>query len=251
MVDKEHTNYRFVLNWFCTKFVIFLLLLFVLIYLISPGVNQKISSDRKTSREREEHSSNLQSNIPEKIPEKLPSKPAKVIFSDQEKQKSSILDGCFHVFLDVGANWGISTRKVFEPHLYPRSSSLIYFDKLFGTAKHRLANLTSDPKYICVVGFEASPKHTKKLREIEAEYQKCGWHVKFITERAVYDERANVTFTQGSGHDENTTDVTGTITADVWAPAKKEGDMFPLPQVFKISLNPGCFSKNGVVLNFF
>ena len=109
----------------------------------------------------------------------------------------SILDGCFHIFLDIGANKGITTRKLFEPKLYPDAPWLVFFDKYFGKYEERVANLTLNPKYICAVGFEADPAQNERLREIERFYQKCGWYVKFYTSTAVHDQKGNVTFSPG------------------------------------------------------
>ena len=136
-------------------------------------------------------------------------------------QKASMFDGCFHIFLDVGANWGITTRKIFEPQLYPGSRSIGYFDKYFGV--DRLEKLSADPKYICAAGFEPNPRHAMKLKEIETQYQKCGWNVKMSTETAIYDEKGTMTFSQGSMPDQNTTDVFGTIFGKNWKQVKKGG----------------------------
>ena len=45
---------------------------------------------------------------------------------------ASQLDGCYHVFVDAGANIGIHTRFLFEPSKFPRSSFRKVFDKYFG-----------------------------------------------------------------------------------------------------------------------
>ena len=47
---------------------------------------------------------------------------------------ASPLDGCYHVFVDAGANIGIHTRFLFEPSKFPRSSFRKVFDKYFGAA---------------------------------------------------------------------------------------------------------------------
>ena len=47
---------------------------------------------------------------------------------------ASQLDGCYHVFVDAGANIGIHTRFLFEPSKFPRSSFRKVFDKYFGAA---------------------------------------------------------------------------------------------------------------------
>ena len=113
----------------------------------------------------------------------------------------SIMDGCFHIFLDIGANKGITTRKLFEPKLYSDAPWLVFFDKYFGKYEERVANLTTDPKYICAVGFEADPAQNERLREVERFYQKCGWYVKFYTSTAVHDQKGNVSFFPGVAFD--------------------------------------------------
>ena len=47
------------------------------------------------------------------------------------------LDGCYHVYLDVGSNRGNQVRKLFEPEKYQNASAIQIFDKYFGPVKHR------------------------------------------------------------------------------------------------------------------
>ena len=35
------------------------------------------------------------------------------------KSEINILDGCYHVYLDVGSNIGVQVRKLYEPRKYP------------------------------------------------------------------------------------------------------------------------------------
>ena len=42
------------------------------------------------------------------------------------------LDGCYHVYLDLGTNTGVQIRKLFEPHKFPSADVLPIFDKYFG-----------------------------------------------------------------------------------------------------------------------
>lgn len=89
------------------------------------------------------------------------------------------LDGCFHVYLDVGSNVGIQVRKLFEPRLYPGSQVLSTFNQLFGPPSER------NRSTLCAVGFEPNPAHEARLKEIEAAYRRCGWPVRFFTQTAV------------------------------------------------------------------
>ena len=96
-----------------------------------------------------------------------------------------MLDGCYHVYLDVGSNIGIQVRKLFEPERYPGAKVLPIYDTVFGSIYHRKKENHNNGKRICVVGFEPNPAHTKYLKEVEASYNKCGYKVKFLTETAV------------------------------------------------------------------
>ena len=40
-------------------------------------------------------------------------------------------------------------------------------------------DLKDDLKEICVVGFEPNPHHTAGLLEIQEEYTKCGWSLRY------------------------------------------------------------------------
>ena len=39
------------------------------------------------------------------------------------------LDGCLHVFLDLGSNRGLQIRKLYEPHLFPLAPILPLYEK--------------------------------------------------------------------------------------------------------------------------
>ena len=98
---------------------------------------------------------------------------------------SEMLDGCYHIYLDVGSNIGIQVRKLFEPERYPEGKVLPIFDKVFGNIDHRRKENHANGKRICVVGFEPNPRHKRDLKELEASYNTCGYKVKFFTETAV------------------------------------------------------------------
>ena len=67
----------------------------------------------------------------------------------------NFLDGCRHVYIDMGTNIGIQIRKLYEPHLYKDALILQYFSEIF----------QNDTSGVCSVGFEANPVHDKYLRE--------------------------------------------------------------------------------------
>ena len=142
------------------------------------------------------------------------------VSSMSNKQSGPSLDGCFHIFLDVGANWGITVRKLYEPHLYPKAKFLDYFDTYFGRPDERRLKLSLDSKYICAVGFEPNPRHTPILEALEIAYNKCGWRTNFLKSTALSDKIGNVTFFKGSLHDKDKTDVSGTIAGKTWSLTK-------------------------------
>ena len=46
--------------------------------------------------------------------------------------EENFLDGCYHVYLDVGSNIGVQVRKLFQPKEYPNAPALEVFKKSFG-----------------------------------------------------------------------------------------------------------------------
>ena len=54
-----------------------------------------------------------------------------MIFS-RASNKSNILDGCYHVYLDVGSNIGVQVRKLYQPAYYPGAWALKVFQEAFG-----------------------------------------------------------------------------------------------------------------------
>ena len=97
------------------------------------------------------------------------------------------LDGCYHVYLDLGSNIGNQVRKVYEPHLFINASILPTFDKYFGNANSR-QNL------VCAIGFEPNPHHTTVLKSLQYAYENCGWKTTFHTTTAVAHSDGAVTF---------------------------------------------------------
>ena len=81
------------------------------------------------------------------------------------------LDGCLHVFLDLGSNRGVQIRKLYQPYLFPGAGVLQIFDRYFGPFAER--NLSE----VCAVGFEPNPRHESLLKETESAYNQCGWKV--------------------------------------------------------------------------
>ena len=91
------------------------------------------------------------------------------------------LDGCLHVFLDLGSNRGIQIRKLYQPDLFPDAPVLKIFDRYFGPFAER--NLSQ----VCAVGFEPNPRHESLLKETESVYNQCGWKVGTYSSGRVLD----------------------------------------------------------------
>ena len=88
------------------------------------------------------------------------------------------LDGCLHVYLDVGSNRGIQVRKLFEPNLFPKATKFLnLIDKYFGEKRNS--------SQVCAVGFEPNPVHEDHLLRTAGAYNKCGWRVLFHTRTGV------------------------------------------------------------------
>lgn len=65
--------------------------------------------------------------------------------------KKRLGDGCFHVFLDVGANIGVHGRFLFEPKKYPEAVvARAIFDEEFGAER--------DNRDVCAFEFEPNPR---------------------------------------------------------------------------------------------
>ena len=110
-------------------------------------------------------------------------------------------DGCLHVFLDVGANIGVQTRKLFEPQAYPLAGTRTpghsfswtgAFDSMLGENRQQ---------HTCSFAFEANVHHSPRLRSLETCYKARGWRAKIFTETAAaainstlpfYDDPVNI-----------------------------------------------------------
>lgn len=102
---------------------------------------------------------------------------AKVSAVDSREAALSAVDGCWHVYLDVGSNQGVQVRKLFEPKLYPRASSLRIYERLLGDQRARRQS-------VCALGIEANPAHDARLKELEQRYAALGWRTRFLVSTA-------------------------------------------------------------------
>jgi hypothetical protein len=100
------------------------------------------------------------------------------------------LDGCYHIYLDVGSNIGIQVRKLFEPKLYPQSNIQPVFDQYYGLPDSNGARKET----VCAVGFEPNPRHAATLKDIERAHKACGWRTHFYTETAAAHDYGKVDF---------------------------------------------------------
>ena len=101
------------------------------------------------------------------------------------EEKERLADGCYHIYLDVGANIGVHTRFLFEPNQYPRAKTAHrIFEREFGKDR--------DNRDICSFGFEPNPNHSHRHRQLESAYNKMGWRYHFV-QGAASDENGNLT----------------------------------------------------------
>jgi len=92
----------------------------------------------------------------------------KVAEEQNQEEKPNPLDGCLHVFLDLGSNRGLQIRKLYEPHLFPLAPILPLYTKYFGEPEDR------KNQEICSVAFEPNPKHAEHLLGLAESYATCG-----------------------------------------------------------------------------
>jgi len=101
----------------------------------------------------------------------------------QWQNGGGLLDGCLHVYLDVGGNMGVQTRKLFEPRRYTstrgaRRSTCVsiqhQFNKYFGKEANKRQN------QVCVLGFEPNPGHLPRLRQLAERYTSRGWRTAYV-----------------------------------------------------------------------
>jgi FkbM family methyltransferase len=108
------------------------------------------------------------------------------------QENPKLFHGCTKIFLDVGSNRGTHVRKLFEPHKYPRSPYVKLFEKYFGHWIDRRQPFSKTG--ICAFGFEANPTWASTLKDVENEFAKQNWRVKFFSPVAVSNTTGNVDF---------------------------------------------------------
>ncbi|KAL9182563.1 LOW QUALITY PROTEIN: hypothetical protein ACHAXT_013215 [Thalassiosira profunda] len=101
------------------------------------------------------------------------------------QRRPKLADGCYHVFLDLGANLGVHTRFLFEPSLYPKAwIARKFFTAHFGPEANR---------DFCAFAFEPNPAHIPRHEAMRAAYSAMGWRHHFIS-AGVGDRDGNMTF---------------------------------------------------------
>lgn len=90
---------------------------------------------------------------------------------DEAANDDNPLDGCLHVFIDLGSNRGIQIRKLYESHVFPIALVQPLYQRFFGKPENR--NLQE----ICSVSFEPSSKHAASLQSLAEAYATCGIRV--------------------------------------------------------------------------
>eukprot|EP01083_Nonionella_stella_P235053 826945_1 len=99
---------------------------------------------------------------------------------------------CSTIYIDLGSNIGVQSRKLFEPDLYSRSGvprghgRRISLKQRMQQYDNILGNIETRRKDCCVFSFEANPAHKQRLKEIETCYGEKGWKIHFYI-RAVWD----------------------------------------------------------------
>lgn len=106
------------------------------------------------------------------------------------REDPALFKGCSKIFLDVGSNRGTHVRKLFEPDKYPGCPYSSKFDEGFGVDRNRPSSETG----ICAFGFEANPRWTSRLQQIEETYKDNGWRAKWFAPSAVGNTTKDIEF---------------------------------------------------------
>jgi len=94
-------------------------------------------------------------------------------FEEKAKEEVSAnpLDGCTHVYIDIGSSKGLQIQKIFQPQLFQGDSALPIFQRYFGPSEKR------KPGHICAVGFypkEIVDQPEGPLQALINNYSACG-----------------------------------------------------------------------------
>lgn len=129
--------------------------------------------------------------------------PGEIHIVEQSNREPALADGCRYVFLDVGGNMGMQTRKVFEANRVngcihhknskplegfrvPWKDGQMYCYKSIFNVSFGIEAQRARPEWgMCVFLFEPNSVHTQRLKELEASYRKQGWRVTAFTDTAI------------------------------------------------------------------
>lgn len=110
-------------------------------------------------------------------------------------RKPRMSDGCYHVYLDTGANVGVQVRKLFEPSQFPYkrvpgriTSQIEVYEAQFGT------NHSQWREQVCVFMFEPNPLHQARLRAIADCYSSRGWRTTLFNVAASNSDNESLHF---------------------------------------------------------
>jgi len=91
------------------------------------------------------------------------------------RRRPKLADGCYHVFIDAGANIGMHTRFLLEPSLYPKA----WIARKFFVA-HFGPEVLRDNRDFCIFAFEPNPIHVARHEEMRSAYSAMGWRYHFF-----------------------------------------------------------------------
>lgn len=115
--------------------------------------------------------------------------------SEQHRERK-LGDGCFHIFLDVGANMGVHGRFLLEPQKYPLAiESAKIFNEYFGADR--------DNRDICVFEFEPNPRHKEKLFQNAKAYEAMGWRYHVIPSGVAMAEGVLTFYSRKGGYQDD------------------------------------------------
>ena len=109
-----------------------------------------------------------------------------VVSAEHVSKTIRAADGCYHVFLDVGANIGVHGRFLLEPEKYPEEKEVTeIFNKYFGSPR--------DNRDLCTFEFEPNPNHHAALERNSKSYEAVGWRY-HVMNVGVSDKDGSMTF---------------------------------------------------------
>ncbi|KAL7480662.1 hypothetical protein ACHAW6_006332 [Cyclotella cf. meneghiniana] len=97
----------------------------------------------------------------------IPQTSTEIDKNGDEMRQRKLGDGCYHVFLDVGANIGVHARFLYEPESYPDAHvARSIFEREFGASR--------DNRDFCVFAFEPNPSHLERHANLTKHFEKMG-----------------------------------------------------------------------------